>query len=144
MSYRELDKRANALADYLRMTGVRPGSFVGLYIAKSTELYVAMLAVLKAGAAYVPLDLSFPAERVSFILGDCEAQLLLTTGPTPVPGEWAGTALNLHQLPVHPTDTSPVRPVPVLSPDSPAYVIYTSGTTGQPKGWYYRTVASHT
>lgn len=134
MSYRELNKRANALAEYLRLTGVRPGGFVGLYIAKSTDLYVAMLAVLKAGAAYVPLDLSFPSERVSFILGDCEAQLLLTTGSTPAPGEWAGTALNLHQLPAHPTDTSAVRPIPVLSPDSPAYVIYTSGTTGQPKG----------
>ena len=134
VSYRELDERANALAAYLRATGVRPGDFVGLFIAKSTELYVAMLAVLKAGAAYVPLDLSFPAERVAFILGDCGARLLLTTGPAPAPGEWAGTALNLHQRPAYPADSSPAEPAPVLSPDSPAYVIYTSGTTGQPKG----------
>ncbi|WP_216690849.1 Pls/PosA family non-ribosomal peptide synthetase [Hymenobacter siberiensis] len=134
VSYRELDERANALADYLRATGVQPGDFVGLFIAKSTELYVAMLAVLKAGAAYVPLDLSFPAERVAFILSDCGARLLLTAGPPPAPGEWAGTALNLHQLPAYPAESRPAAPAPVLSPDSPAYVIYTSGTTGLPKG----------
>ena len=134
VSYRELDERANELAAYLRATGVRPGDFVGLFIVKSVELYVAMLAVLKTEAAYVPLDLSFPPERVAFILGDCGARLLLTTGPAPAPGEWAGTALNLHQRPVHPVGISSRGTVPVLSPDSPAYVIYTSGTTGQPKG----------
>ena len=134
VSYRELDERANALAAYLLTTGVRPGDFVGLFIAKSTELYVAMLAVLKAGAAYVPLDLSFPAERIAFILGDCGAHLLLTAGPAPAPGEWAGTALNLRQMPAYPAASSLAEPAPVLSPDSPAYVIYTSGTTGQPKG----------
>ena len=134
VSYRALDERANELAAYLRATGVRPGNFVGLFIAKSTELYVAMLAVLKTGAAYVPLDLSFPAERVAFILGDCGARLLLTTGPVPALGGWAGTALNLHQLPAYPAAGRASESVPELSPDSPAYVIYTSGTTGQPKG----------
>ena len=134
VSYYALDERANELADYLRATGVRPGDFVGLFIAKSTELYVAMLAVLKAGAAYVPLDLSFPSERVAFILGDCGARLLLTVGPAPTPGEWVGTTLNLHQRPDHPAEMQPAEPFPRFSPDSPAYVIYTSGTTGQPKG----------
>ena len=134
VSYRELEERAAELADYLRATGVRPGDFVGLFIAKSTELYVAMLAVLKAGAAYVPLDVSFPAERVAFILSDCGARLLLTTGPAPAPGEWTGTALNLHQRPANSPGSLPAEPAPGLSPDSPAYVIYTSGTTGQPKG----------
>ena len=135
VTYRELDQQAETLAAYLRAAGVQPGEFVGLFIAKSVELYVAMLGVLKAGAAYVPLDLGFPAERVAFILGDCEAQFLLTNGPAPAPGEWPGRALNLSELPALPTlslaSTVPTGP---LSPDSPAYVIYTSGTTGQPKG----------
>ena len=134
LSYRELEERANELAAYLRATGVKAGDFVGLFIAKSAELYVAMLAVLKAGAAYVPLDLSFPAERVAFILGDCRARLLLTTGPAPEPGEWTGQALNLLERPVRPAESSPAKPVAELTPDSPAYIIYTSGTTGLPKG----------
>lgn len=136
VTYRELNERAETLAAYLRATGVRPGNFVGLLIAKSAELYVAMLGVLKAGAAYVPLDLSFPAERISFILGDCEAQFLLINGPAPAPGTWLGTALNMSQLPVIASLASAADKLAELplSPDSPAYVIYTSGTTGQPKG----------
>ena len=136
VSYHELNERAETLAAYLRATGLRPGEFVGLLVAKSAELYVAMLGILKAGAAYVPLDLSFPAERIAFILTDCQARFVLTGGPAPALGAWPGAVLNMNQLPEArglEVAAGNVAGGP-LSPDSPAYVIYTSGTTGQPKG----------
>ena len=131
-TYHELDARADQLAAHLRQQGVQAGDFVGLFMAKSVELYVGMLAVLKAGAAYVPLDLSFPPDRVAFILGDCGARALLINNDLPEGlAAWPGQVLDLRQ---------PIQPAPLLAgpaaigPDSVAYVIYTSGTTGLPKG----------
>ena len=132
VTYQELNERAEALAGHLRAAGVRPGDFVGLLLAKSPELYVALLGVLMAGAAYVPLDLAFPAERVAFILNDCGARLLLTADEAPALAAWPGRALNVRALPP-PPETEPTT-TGAITPDAPAYVIYTSGTTGQPKG----------
>ncbi|GAB3638248.1 non-ribosomal peptide synthetase [Hymenobacter arcticus] len=131
-TYRQLNNEADQLAARLRHRGVRAGDFVSLFMAKSVELYVGMLAVLKAGAAYVPLDLSFPPDRVTFILGDCGAQVLLTNQPLPEGfASWPGLVLDLNiPAPAVPSFTEPV----VVGPDSIAYVIYTSGTTGLPKG----------
>ena len=131
-TYRELNEQADRLAAYLQQRGVQAGDFVGLYLAKSVELYAGMLAVLKAGAAYVPLDLSFPPDRVTFILGDCGARALLTNRPLPEGFEaWPGLVLDLG-APV-PAALVPLAPA-AAGPDSIAYVIYTSGTTGLPKG----------
>ncbi len=132
LTYRQLDNRSTQLAGYLRQQGVKPGDFVGLLVPKSVELYVGMLAVLKAGAGYVPLDPAFPAHRIDYILGDCRAELLLTGNqPTPDGLSWAGQIIDLTNQPVHvATDW---QPDPV-APDSTAYAIYTSGTTGTPKG----------
>ena len=131
-TYHELNDEADQLAARLRHEGVRAGDFVGLFMAKSIELYVGMLAVLKAGAAYVPLDLSFPPDRVTFILGDCGARALLSNRELPEGfASWPGLVIDL---------TQPAPPVPsfmepvAVGPDSIAYVIYTSGTTGLPKG----------
>ncbi|MFD1874138.1 Pls/PosA family non-ribosomal peptide synthetase [Hymenobacter bucti] len=131
-TYQELNAQADQLAARLQQQGVRAGDFVGLLLAKSTALYVGMLAVLKAGAAYVPLDLSFPADRISFILDDCGARALLVAGERPAGlAAWPGLVLDL---------AAPAAAVlsfrePVASgPDAIAYVIYTSGTTGLPKG----------
>ncbi|NML63868.1 amino acid adenylation domain-containing protein [Hymenobacter sp. RP-2-7] len=134
-TYQQLNERADQLAARLQGLGVRAGDFVGLLLAKSVELYVGMLAVLKAGAAYVPLDLSFPADRVTFILGDCGARLLLTNRPLPEGfAGWPGEVLDL-SAPASPAPTTPAGLAPVaLGPDAIAYVIYTSGTTGLPKG----------
>jgi non-ribosomal peptide synthetase-like protein len=131
-TYRELNQLADQLAARLQHQGVRAGDFVGLFMAKSVELYVGMLAVLKAGAAYVPLDLSFPADRVSFILEDCSARALLTNSGLPAGlAVWPGLVINLAEPAL--TLPPPFEPVAV-GPDSIAYVIYTSGTTGLPKG----------
>jgi len=131
-TYRQLNEEADQLAARLRHRGVQAGDFVGLFMAKSIELYVGMLAVLKAGAAYVPLDLSFPADRVTFILGDCGARALLTNRPLDEGfATWPGLVIDLSvPVPPVPTFSEPVA----VGPDSIAYVIYTSGTTGLPKG----------
>ena len=132
LTYQQLHDRADQLAARLQSQGVRAGDFVGLFLAKSTELYVGMLAVLKAGAAYVPLDLSFPPDRVTFILGDCGAKLLLTNRPLPEGfASWPGQVLDL----TAPAPAGAAALVPAaVGPESIAYVIYTSGTTGLPKG----------
>ncbi|QKG55796.1 AMP-binding protein [Hymenobacter sp. BRD128] len=131
-TYQQLNEEADQLAARLQRQGVRAGDFVGLFMAKSIELYVGMLAVLKAGAAYVPLDLSFPADRVTFILGDCGARALLINRPLPEGFEgWPGQVIDLSE----PAPAAPALLEPVTGgPDSIAYVIYTSGTTGLPKG----------
>ena len=131
-TYRELNEQAAQLAARLQHQGVQAGDFVGLFMAKSVELYVGMLAVLKAGAAYVPLDLSFPPDRVTFILEDCGARALLVNNDLPAGlAAWPGLTLDLRM----PAPGLPSFPEPVAGgPDSIAYVIYTSGTTGLPKG----------
>jgi non-ribosomal peptide synthetase-like protein len=80
LTYRELEQRSNQLARFLQGRGVRRGDLVGLWLPRSLEAYVALLAILKAGAAYVPLDPDYPAARVSFILSDCHARALIIVG----------------------------------------------------------------
>src|SRR6266436_1594003 len=78
MSYGQLNQRTNQLARWLRGQGIGPEKCVGLLLPRSNEVYVVLLGILKAGAAYVPLDPDYPAQRVSFILNDCEACALVT------------------------------------------------------------------
>ncbi|AMJ65175.1 Pls/PosA family non-ribosomal peptide synthetase [Hymenobacter sp. PAMC 26628] len=132
--YHELDALAEALAARLQAAGVRAGDFVGLLMHKSVELYAGMLAVLKAGAAYVPLDLSYPADRVTFILNDCGARALLVNDDAPdYLAAWPGQVLLAEAPAGAPAPAAPLGPV-AGGPESIAYVIYTSGTTGLPKG----------
>ncbi|MEV0375070.1 amino acid adenylation domain-containing protein [Streptomyces sp. NPDC050636] len=136
LTYAELDWRAEALARRLRARGAGPEQFVAVAVPRSAELMVALLGVLKAGAAYLPVDLDYPADRVAFMLGDSGARTVVTTadaaGRLPeVPG--------LERLVVdHDEDTSgrdaPDVPGEQAGPDHPAYLIYTSGSTGRPKG----------
>jgi amino acid adenylation domain-containing protein len=131
LSYGELDRRANQLARHLRATGVRPGDRVALLLERSTEMVVALVATLKAGAAYVPLDPASPAERLSFTLADSGATLLVTAG------ERSGGALRAVHLDAEReaiASLSTERLEIAVDADFPAYVIYTSGSTGQPKG----------
>nr|WP_317987176.1 non-ribosomal peptide synthetase [Streptomyces kanamyceticus] len=121
LTYAELDARANRLAHWLADRGAGPERTVGLCLRRSPELIVAMLAVLKSGAAYLPIDPDFPAERIRFMLDDARPVLVLD-GDLPV-----GNAQD--------TQASSGRPVHVSPhPQHPAYVIYTSGSTGTPKG----------
>ncbi|HEX8273037.1 MAG TPA: amino acid adenylation domain-containing protein [Longimicrobiaceae bacterium] len=140
LTYGELDARANRLAHRLCALGAGPGKFVGVCLERSPELVVALLAVLKSGAAYVPLDPGHPAGRLSLVLRDTGAQALVTS--LPLLGLFAEAEDRARPLPT----VAPDRDAAVLAgcpatapeggtgPDHPAYVIYTSGSTGTPKG----------
>jgi amino acid adenylation domain-containing protein len=134
LTYRELNERANRLAHYLMARGVRPDSLVAICAKRSVEMVVALLGVLKAGAAYVPLDAAYPAERLAYMLQDSQPVLLLTQEalrsslPCTVPS-WCLDS-QWDELAAY----SATDPVSVSSPEHLAYVIYTSGSTGKPKG----------
>ncbi|MFF0885027.1 amino acid adenylation domain-containing protein [Streptomyces sp. NPDC003456] len=118
LTYRELDTEANRLAHWLIERGVRPESLVAVRLPRSTELVVALLAVLKAGAAYVPIDPDHPRTRIDHILKDSAPALVLDA---------EALAADRSACPDSP-------PAPAVSPAGTAYVIYTSGSTGAPKG----------
>ena len=138
LSYRELDVRATALACQLRCLGVVAGSRVGLCVDRSIEMVVGILGALKLGAAYVPLDMSYPPQRLAAMISGCDAAVLLGQ-------RRHEAALAQFERPILLLDDAPgavepdtIEPGPATSPildaSSPAYVIYTSGTTGVPKG----------
>ncbi|WP_205878058.1 non-ribosomal peptide synthase/polyketide synthase [Mycobacterium camsae] len=133
MTYRELDDTANRLAQQLAATGAGPGTFVALLFARSAQAVAAILAVLKTGAAYLPIDPALPAARIAFMLDDTAPVAALTTAA--LAGRFDG-----HDLPVidisEPAVTGPApdSALPVPAADDIAYLIYTSGTTGVPKG----------
>ena len=133
MTYRELDTRANQLAHELRRLGAQRETIVGLYLPRSPEMVIGLLAALKAGAAYLPLDPSAPLERLVYMLDDSGAQIVLThsalrerlgSGPASV------IALDDKWPAIAPGE----RAFAQVHPKNLAYVIYTSGSTGRPKG----------
>ncbi|WP_143138103.1 non-ribosomal peptide synthetase, partial [Burkholderia ubonensis] len=135
MTYADLNARANALAHQLvNHYGVGPESLVGIMLDRSEAMIVAILGVLKAGAAFVPLDTAYPAERINHILGDTGLSLLLTQSSQLAQWyEYAGVTLLLDQeLPGW--TPLPDNPPRRAAPEHLAYVIYTSGSTGKPKG----------
>ncbi|HYL56307.1 MAG TPA: amino acid adenylation domain-containing protein [Gemmatimonadales bacterium] len=134
LTYRELDRRADLLAQRLRDFDVGPDTLVGLLVERSLEMVVGILGILKAGAAYVPIDAAYPAERIAYVLADAKVTCLLTQERLQprLPGDAPETVC---------LDTfdwtaaaGPERPDVGVRPDHLAYVIYTSGSTGRPKG----------
>ena len=134
VTYRELNARANRLAHFLRRQGIAPGNLVGVYLERSVEMVVALLAILKAGGAYFPLDPKFPEHRLAFMLEDAKASLLLTqqAKKATLPPTQTQIVLldDVNAFATFPDD----NPAPVNAPEDLAYVIYTSGSTGNPKG----------
>ncbi|HEX6751659.1 MAG TPA: amino acid adenylation domain-containing protein [Longimicrobium sp.] len=135
LTYAELDARATRLAHRLRARGVGLESRVGVAMERSADLVAAMLAALKAGAAYVPLDPSYPAERLAFMLEDAGVGALLVAGDVPPAlASFAGPILSISaDGDDGAADASPDLPIEVPA-DALAYVVYTSGSTGRPKG----------
>ena len=135
LSYGELDRRANQLAHYLQALGVGPDIPVGLCLQRSPEFLIALLAILKAGGISLPLDPSYPAARLQFMLSDAQAPVLLTShallGQLPLQ---ACHVLCLDQLAQTLAACPDSPPTCALQPEHLAYIIYTSGSTGQPKG----------
>jgi amino acid adenylation domain-containing protein/thioester reductase-like protein len=151
-TYGELNARANRLARALAARGIGPEDFVGIALPRTGEMVTALLAVVKAGAAYFPIDPHLPAGRVAFMVGDVRPKLVLTAAgpdagaaaPLPAPEETGVPAAALEDLapqadPAAPGDpgagdlTDAERTAPLLAAH-PLYVIYTSGSTGEPKG----------
>ncbi len=147
LSYAELDRRANQLAHRLRALGVGPEVRVAVAVERSPELIVALLGILKAGGCYVPLDPAYPADRLAFMLHDCQAPVLLTQPHLveTLPETQAVPLLldpDWQELAGERTDA----PESGLLPENLAYMIYTSGSTGRPKGTMIRhdSLASYT
>mgnify|MGYP004701088783 CR=1 FL=1 len=135
VSYAELNQRANQLAHYLRSLGAGPNQLVGILCDRSVEMVVALLGVLKAGAAYVPIDPAFPAHRRTLMIEDSQARIILTqTALASELGDTSARAVLLdspNEAFLHFPDNNPSR---LAQPADLAYVIYTSGSTGRPKG----------
>jgi amino acid adenylation domain-containing protein len=134
-SYRELNERANQLAHYLHQYDIGPETLIGLAMTRSPEMVISLLAVLKAGCAYVPLDPAYPQEQLTYILADAQVNIVLTT-----------TAI-VEQLPINQitaicldvvwstvSQQATTNPKTTITPQNLVYVIYTSGSTGNPKG----------
>ncbi|MBV8789698.1 MAG: amino acid adenylation domain-containing protein, partial [Mycobacterium sp.] len=133
LTYRELDEAANRMAHFLVSRGAGPGQQVALLFSRSTEAIVAILAVLKSGAAYLPIDPALPDARIEFVLADAAPVAAITTAD--LAGRLAGqsvTVIDVHDPAVAIQPGTALRTAP--SPEDLAYLIYTSGTTGVPKG----------
>lgn len=137
LTYRELNRRANQLAHYLKKLGVGPEMMVGVCLERSPEMLIALLGILKAGGAYVPLDPGYPAERIAYVLADAQVPMLLTQRSTAL--TLASTISNYKSLCLD-TDWPSLASESAANLDTPvetenlAYTIYTSGSTGKPKG----------
>lgn len=132
LTYRELDRRAESLAQHLRGLGVGRDRLVGIAIERSIDMVVGLLAILKAGGAYVPLDPAYPAERIAMMLEDSGARWLLTQRrlARELPAHGAEVVLVDEARPA----AQASQPAAAGDPSSLAYVIFTSGSTGRPKG----------
>ncbi|UHA74537.1 non-ribosomal peptide synthetase [Paenibacillus sp. 481] len=154
LTYEELNDKANRLAQHLQAEGVQADQCIGLLVDRSLEMVIGMLAILKAGGAYVPIDPNYPIERISYMLDDSGAKILLVQHDLQASMahvSYAGTILNLNaeneytchetssnpianQLEQQSTPASTLMSTSTVNPSHLAYVIYTSGTTGKPKG----------
>ncbi|WP_405774631.1 non-ribosomal peptide synthase/polyketide synthase [Streptomyces sp. NBC_00859] len=133
VSYAELDVRANRLARRLVALGVGPESFVGVCLERGIETVVALLAVLKSGGAYLPIDPGYPADRIAYMLSDAKPVVVLTSvGAVASVPESGARVVVLDDVEPAGFEGGPLGVV--IRPEHPAYVIYTSGSTGRPKG----------
>lgn len=137
LSYGELDRRSNQLARWLVRQGVIPGAIVGIAAHRSLSMVVGMLGILKAGAAYVPIDPSYPRERIAYMIRNSGAGIVLASGEAELPDalELEDTrVVSLEALARTLTGEPTAPPDVAVSAGDLMYVIYTSGSTGQPKG----------
>ncbi|MGI9545497.1 MAG: amino acid adenylation domain-containing protein, partial [Cyclobacteriaceae bacterium] len=132
LTYQLLDEKSNQLAHYLINNDVGPGQRIALYLKRSLELLIGIWGVLKAGAAYIPIAINYPRERVAYILADSDASVVLTSEKLEQIGDRPFIRLDADWPQIASFRVSP--PSIVVSPDHLAYIMYTSGSTGKPKG----------
>ncbi len=135
LTYRELNHQANQLAHHLRKLGVKPDMLVGICVERSLKMIVGLLGIFKAGGAYLPLDPSYPQERLAFMLSDAQVPFLLTQQhlQASLPSH-PSTLIDLDSHWERIAQESEQNPVNQTAPNHLAYCIYTSGSTGEPKG----------
>jgi amino acid adenylation domain-containing protein len=136
ISYAELNERSNMLAHYLRNEGIGPDTFVGICLERSTEMMIGVLGILKAGGAYLPLDPDYPTERLSYMLEDSGAPVVLTQSSLleKVPAQEKVRIICLDREGEAISKQSSATMDVTYHPKNLAYIIYTSGSTGKPKG----------
>lgn len=138
INYRDLNKRANQLGTYLQEQGVGPDSLVGICVERSLEMMIGILGILKAGAAYVPIDPAYPLARISYIIGDTGMEVFLTNSQSVPefsiirPDQTRIILLDKEQEEI--SKLSDENPIKRANPENIMYAIYTSGSTGMPKG----------
>jgi len=134
ISYAALDQSSRAVASALAARGVAPGQLVGICMARSIDMLVAVLAVLRSGAAYVPLDPAFPAQRLAWMATHARLSLVMASDPQSLPDGVSDGREVLAFDALAADGAAGTWPLPVVDPGSLAYVLYTSGSTGDPKG----------
>jgi amino acid adenylation domain-containing protein len=140
ITYREMDKRSDELALYLKGLGAQPGKFIGIFMDRSIDMVIALLGVHKAGAAYVPLDPDYPVERISYMIQDAGIDILLTQSHLQAPVDHSQTRIiNMdakwnENAVIKETESHMLDVWQTPDPENLAYVLYTSGSTGKPKG----------
>jgi len=131
LTYRELNNRANQLANYLQTLGIKPETLVGICIERSLEMVIGLFGILKAGGAYLPLDPTYPIERLEFMLEDAKVPVLLTQ--TNLKDKWSHSQIICLDTDIY-SQFNQDNLYSLIKFNNLAYVIYTSGSTGKPKG----------
>lgn len=132
LTYRELNERANQLTRFLNSKGIGEGDIVGLLVERSLEMVVGILGILKAGGAYLPINPEYPRDRISYMIDDSKAKVVLTQRKFQSRADVAAEMIALDEEEIYAGDSSNVRNN--VQSNNAAYVIYTSGSTGNPKG----------
>lgn len=132
ITYKELNEKANQLAHLLREKGVNSDSIVGIQIERSIEVVIAMIGILKAGGAYLPIDPTYPKQRIQYMMEDSKISIVLTMHSVPNEVDFKGEKIYLDEKETYCFKTE--NPVSINTSKDLAYIIYTSGSTGKPKG----------
>ncbi len=132
ITYRELNEKANTLARVLREKGIGRGKTAGIFIDRSVEMVIAVIAVVKAGGVYIPVDHEYPPARIEYMLKDSDADILLTLPSLAEKVNFEGTVLYLDDEKLYEGDSSNLSSI--NGPEDAVTIIYTSGSTGNPKG----------
>lgn len=131
LTYHQLNEKSNQMANLLRKKGIKPDSVVGVLTHRSLEMIIGIMAVLKAGGCYLPIDPEYPIDRIDYMLQDSGAKVLLTQESLVSKIHYSGSVIDVHSTELHNVDGSNLDIM--NTPDNLAYVIYTSGSTGKPK-----------
>jgi len=136
VTYRELNARANNIAYFLIAKGVKPNSYVPICLKSGIDMIAGIIGILKTGSAYVPIDPDYPEHRISYVLSDCEAKVVVTdkASGSKLSKIFAGEIIDLGNKQIYLTGALEKNPSIAFDPESLAYIIYTSGTTGNPNG----------